>query len=728
MEDRKMYDIQVQIEFHSSWHCGSGLSAGADLDTLVIKDHNGMPFLPGKTFKGLVREAVEEYIRLVQIDKEKKELVEQMFGKASSNEELFESGTAHFTDATLCEQEYQSIVADNAQCYLYNKVTTTAIDENGIARDHSLHSMQTVVPCTLHATIYDVPDELEKIVAKSLGMIKHLGQKRHRGFGRCTVSVEGEHSPATRVVVAPSENKRYNTRLQFQCELISDVVLNQKSSTEGVNATLDFIPGNVFLGIVAKQYQYFEEKGQAMKVFHSGSVRFGDAHPVAEGAEDAGHNPVRSLRVPASFYYPKLKSPTDGCYIHHFYSRETDKGLNNGKAQQLKQCRKGFYAFVANDGGYMGYPASTERIFAIKSAYDRSKRRSQDGQIYGYESLRKGTTFFFEVEVDDELLSQPIAEALIGKHRIGRSRTAQYGLVNIQEACYKEVQSSDRLIEVAGKRYAVVYADSRLIFLDDNQEPTFRPTAEQLGITGGEIDWTLSQVRIFQYAPWNGVRSVRDTDRCGIEKGSVFVVKMVETASSPSVSSYVGNYKNEGFGRVIYNPAFLFPLSATNGEAQYKLQDVAVRLSTVAEQNSKKEPNDIKASSFLLHYINDIKKREEIDRFIYQQVNKFVDQTNGIFNEDRFASQWGALRAYAMQYTTDQDIITKVIGEDMNSKNESAYLTHGVSKEKWKKFGRWKMLKGYVAKVQSEAQTKHYGDILSRALINLSSEMAKNSK
>lgn len=48
-----MKDLNIKIEFFSPWHCGSGLSAGADADSLVIKDTNGLPYIPGKTIKGL---------------------------------------------------------------------------------------------------------------------------------------------------------------------------------------------------------------------------------------------------------------------------------------------------------------------------------------------------------------------------------------------------------------------------------------------------------------------------------------------------------------------------------------------------------------------------------------------------------------------------------------------------------------------------------------------------
>ncbi|MDE6805090.1 MAG: hypothetical protein K2J29_10705, partial [Muribaculaceae bacterium] len=63
-------DIRYRIEFFSDWHCGSGLSAGADVDALVIKDDCGLPFVPGKTVKGLVREAMEDILTFKRIGNE----------------------------------------------------------------------------------------------------------------------------------------------------------------------------------------------------------------------------------------------------------------------------------------------------------------------------------------------------------------------------------------------------------------------------------------------------------------------------------------------------------------------------------------------------------------------------------------------------------------------------------------------------------------------------------
>ena len=94
--------------------------------------------------------------------------------------------------------------------------------------------------------------------------------------------------------------------LKFKCTLESDLVLSQTSSSEGNQKTLDFIPGNNFLGIVASKL-YKGGSAESLELFHSGKVRFGDAHPSVDG--------IRGLKVPASMYYPKLGSAGTECYI-----------------------------------------------------------------------------------------------------------------------------------------------------------------------------------------------------------------------------------------------------------------------------------------------------------------------------------------------------------------------------------------------------------------------------
>lgn len=176
-------DIKYSIEFFTYWHCGSGLSRGADADSLVVKDSNGLPFVPGKTVKGLLREATEDYIFLSE-EKDKETMFVELFGETGVRSET------HFGNATLDEQERKWIVGQNAQKHLYGTIASTAIDDEGIAVKHSLRSMEVSVPCILHGEIVNAPEGADVLLNNSVGMIKNLGANRNHGLGRCIIKLE----------------------------------------------------------------------------------------------------------------------------------------------------------------------------------------------------------------------------------------------------------------------------------------------------------------------------------------------------------------------------------------------------------------------------------------------------------------------------------------------------------------------------------------------------------
>lgn len=488
---------------------------------------------------------------------------------------------------------------------------------------------------------------------------------------------------------------------QFKCTLRSEIIINQKAATEGTQETLDFIPGNNFLGVAAG-ILYDDERLSPEKrlssdekwvLFHSGKVRFGDAHPCDEKL-------LRSLRVPATMAHPKNEPEKQYIIYHNACQTKEAEEL------QLKQYREGFYVFDNKQGKKL----NIKKSFAIKSAYDSEKRRSKDKQMYGYQSLDKGSTFLFEVDIDDdvpEALIQQLVEALQGKgKRVGRSRTAQYGLVDIEAASYKEFE--DKLTD---SEYVYVYADGRLIFLDEKTgEPTFQPTVKQLGLEGGSIDWEKTQIRTFQYAPWNFKRQARDTDRCGIEKGSVIVVKK---AKAPSYSAYIGSYKNEGFGKVIYNPAFL---EATyEGKAVWSLFDPEKENINKAATDEMLNYIKEEAPDELINYLYDRHNEDVLIDKVYKSVNKFVDDNKYNYIGDRFASQWGTIRSIAMQHSTQEELKEALFEE------KNGYLTHGVAAVKWGEGSRLDDLKKFLDKANTDKEAQW-------GLINLASAMAKECK
>lgn len=497
------------------------------------------------------------------------------------------------------------------------------------------------------------------------------------------------------------------TTLKFKCTLLSDVILNQKAASDSQNQTLDFIPGSCFLGIAADTLYKTKDYEFCREVFHSTKVKFGDAHPVADNAKR------RSLKIPASYFHPKGKSLSDGCYVSFVVDHNNDDIQN----LQLKQARKDF--FDVDDDAKKLTKVTVDTDIAIKSAYDRKKRRSADKLMYCYESLAKNLTLYFEVVVDGDFANE-ISKALIGEKRIGRSRTAQYGLVKISECKFDEVVS-----RATDKDFSVVYADSRLVFLDTYGYPTFQPTAKQLGFNEkDEIDWGKSQIRTFQYAPWNFQRQCFDADRCGIEKGSIIVVK---TSNSPTMSQYVGNYQNEGFGKVIYNPHFVMDAN-DEGFSDYKIDLNIPEKKNPESKETRRNRQRIEieqlqgSSDGLLQYLATQKQAELDEEIIYETVNQFVKDYKKDFVQDSFASQWGSIRAIAMRYSTYAELKEELFDKKItkNGKPEPyAYLTHGVAMDKWKKRGRFDNFRDFFNGLS------HEGDFAQKVLINLAAQMAK---
>ena len=672
-------NIKYTITFHTYWHCGSGLSASADVDALPIRDSKGLPYVPGKTIKGLVREAIEDLCTFNNnISTEKEALIKEAFGYSNDDPNLAKRGKAFFSNAELPKDESTEIIRCNAQKYLFQTLSNTAIDrETGIADSHTLRKIDVTIPCQLSGIITGIPEKLKTDIENALLYIKRIGSGRNRGLGRCSISFESCDN-----VTPDNPSQQKETKLQFKCTLLSDIILNQKAATTGPNNTLDFIPGSNFLGLVADSI-YQEDNPDyklALDILHSGKVRFGDAHPALPK-----ESMVRGLHVPASMYYPKLEQPYNNCYIHHHIPNHEE--LNH---LQLKQCRSGFYDFSEIESK----PIKTEKTFAIKSAYDSTTRRSKDEQMFGYESLQKGLILLFEIEADNEDHIAAVQKAFPnGNYRIGRSRSAQYGQVKIERCSFKQIESQSMTGNIA-----VVYADARLIFIDkETGQTTFHPTPEQLGFDkDATILWDQCQIRTFQYAPFNYKRKCFDTDRCGIEKGSVFVVR---TDSCPNASKYIGSYCNEGFGKVIYNPEFL--QADKNGKAIYKIQEIELN------QNHEELIINPNGNSMVLNYMSYIQQRSITSANIYTLVNNWVYEHRNDFFGKQFASQWGTIRSMANQYNTKETLYEAI----------KDYTSKGVAKDKWSVNHRQQSLLEFIDNLNDNNVQK--------ALTNLAAEMAK---
>src|SRR5699024_735317 len=147
--------VIYQIVFYNYWHSGSGLAGSTYADSIVNKTERNLPFIPGKTLKGLIRDAATA-INKFNAELISKELIDEVFGGGEGKDE----GSAFFSNALLSENLSSRIVnhkkspagADNTNSTdkatidlsdnLYTVFSSTQINENGQAKDGSLRQLE----------------------------------------------------------------------------------------------------------------------------------------------------------------------------------------------------------------------------------------------------------------------------------------------------------------------------------------------------------------------------------------------------------------------------------------------------------------------------------------------------------------------------------------------------------------------------------------------------------
>ena len=170
------YTLTITIKFYDYWHCGSGNTGGNEADALVVRYDNGkkkgLPYVPAKTLKGLMREMAD-----IHNDCD----VKKWFGKEGSDN----GAETYLTNGDIVDD----IVDDNIP-FLFKIFKNTAL-ENGIARDNSLREIEAVIPLEVQATFSGVTADDTQLEAleNAICSIKRIGLGRNRGMGRCEVSV-----------------------------------------------------------------------------------------------------------------------------------------------------------------------------------------------------------------------------------------------------------------------------------------------------------------------------------------------------------------------------------------------------------------------------------------------------------------------------------------------------------------------------------------------------------
>jgi hypothetical protein len=387
--------------------------------------------------------------------------------------------------------------------------------------------------------------------------------------------------------------------LIFNVEFLSDVVLPATSNTEGNIERLEFIPGSNFLGMVAREYAKFSD---SFNVFHSGKVRFGDATLLVDGEA--------TYKMPLSFFHEKLEK--NKMVNHHLIE-------DFSQFKQLKQKRNGYITQNLQE-------VALEYNYAQKSAYDKNERRSKEGSMYGYFSIPAGTLWQFSVkydEIDNEDLER-LKTNLLGKKRLGKSKSSQYGQIRIRQG----EKASELQSHLKQGKTTVVYAKSRIALVDKEGNPTYDLKYLLDGLEDSNIVWEKSQIKTSTFTPYNGAMQTKTYSRVVINSGSVIVLQNLSSEQLECLEKGVGVYLSEGFGELLLNPSFL------EKEGLFELND----------EPKKEEPKPLAITEHSVKFLNNRESKKRETLALASRVHLFIEENKKLYRNIS-NSQWGTIRS-----------------------------------------------------------------------------------
>ncbi len=339
-------------------------------------------------------------------------------------------------------------------------------------------------------------------------------------------------------------------RAYLELTCLSDVAVSARAASVGGHDVLPYLPGSQLLGAAAARLydRLLETDREACwRIFHGAALRFGAAYPVRS---------VRAVSypVPLSWHHDKHVDP-GGARLHaerivNLSARDVER------RPRMKQLREGY----VDPYGALVQPLIRE---SLRTAVDPRSGRARTGLLYEVNALREGTRLLARIDADDELVLEPVLEALLaeGELLIGRSRHAELGLVRVRRldeaprgfACEAEPPRDE----------ALFWCVSDLAWRDvATGQPRLVPPPQAFGLPSS---WRFAPERSFvrtrSYSPFNGHRRRPDLERQVLVAGSVLVYagdppcepERVRKAIAPGV----GAWREEGLGRVIYAPRCL---------------------------------------------------------------------------------------------------------------------------------------------------------------------------
>ena len=498
---------RLELTFTSDWHIGTGAGIPGSVDRQVLRDGDGLPYVPGKTLTGILRDAAEWVAdtrdQLEGGDRWQKALI-SLFGEQPENyynmnipaPREAQSAKIGVGSARLGKDVRRCIIgADRAgkdsgltlSSALVQVHPGVKIDPaTGRAKDDHLFSTERARwDCALYAdvTILDGkldkldPDE-EALLDDAIKAVRRIGGKRRRGAGLCRLAwkdkafVAGPIEHDDNEALFDLKDIRQNdgpVTLDVRLTARQPIIINRKNIGNAIETDTE-IPGTALLSYYAQEVLSPLGNNTLRKAIMNGELSAGTFLPEIEGR--------RALPVPL-------------CLVEEKEERDGIKRIINGlrertdPGRQTKELRSGYV--IPNEKDMTYHAASDQKIIRTHNTIEDDVQRPTEnvGGLFTYEAIQTGKTFRGTLKIGDGLWKNirgrdDILDKLsLDKHTFGRSRKDEYGRALLEcQGVVEDRAGDDERLSQAGliegrtdkardKRYLVVYLASDLLLRDE---------------------------------------------------------------------------------------------------------------------------------------------------------------------------------------------------------------------------------------------------------------------
>lgn len=512
--------LPVTLELRSDTIFGSGYSIPGGEDTAICQDERGYPYVKGSTWKGLLRESLEN---LAAWGGTSPEDVNALLGEEGW------SGLADDRRLRLTTLTLNDPPADPEDCRGLR--TFTAL-EDGVVKQGTLRT----AACACAGLTFSGQLECEEgdvpLLRDALRGIKWAGTHRSRGLGRVRFVV-GEARP-----LAEGNCAAGGTCLRFRLKTLLPVMVTDQTRSDGNNyETQGFLPGSAIRGAVmgrlaAADPAWFEANKAALL---SDGTRFLDAVP----------SPASLPSLPAlrGFYEDKEGTRFESVVI----DGEFTPGLK----------RAGLGSFCAIDGDTLRYwSARTGGAMRIHRGRD-----GEDANPFQVRWLDQGQEFEGYILLEDPALAPKIAQALGDTLWLGADRYAGFGKcrVTLLEAAprpaWLDAYGYEDQAEIDTELYLL--AVSPLAMLDGKGDPRGLDEVELARALGvGEINVLHCATALVQAGSYNRVWQCRAPMVRMYDRGSLFHLRCDRPPEWERIrrvqETGLGVRRAEGFGQVLF--------------------------------------------------------------------------------------------------------------------------------------------------------------------------------